>query len=208
MHDDGAFKSGLAGYLYRWLRNGGVVALTLGIGWIGFSATHAMTDGRAAATVTGLEIVCVLEGQSLLTRAIAREVECSDAAALKEANAGLNLEVRDVAYARFRFQSEIGAGYDGRLSLSVLQRPDLQRGDTIEVLYSRSNPSDVRAIADAASYLHAALLALGGVFMLALAFLARRAVNYNTGVDTEIAALERAYAARNSSARNSSARRR
>jgi hypothetical protein len=201
MHNDTVLKSGLAGYIYRWLCNGGVVALTVGIGWIAFSAYHAITDGRAVATVTGLEVVCVLEGQSLLTRAIAREVECGEAEALKAANASLNLEVRDVAYARFRFQSEIGAGYDGRLSLSALQRPDLQRGDTISVLYDRSNPSAVRAIADAASYFHSALLALGGLFMLALAFFARRAVSYNTGVDREIAALERAYAARNPAAR-------
>ncbi len=201
MRHDTVLKSGLAGYLYRWLRNGGVVALTIGLGWIGLSAIHAVMDGRARATVTGLEIVCVLEGQSLLTRGVAREVECSEAEALKAANAGLNLEVKDVAYARFSFQSEIGAGYDGRLRLSALQRPDLRRGDQIEILYNRANPSDVRAIADAASYFHSVLLALGGLFMLGLAYPARRAVSYNTGVDTEIAALEAAFAARNPAAR-------
>jgi hypothetical protein len=196
MRHDTAFKSGLAGYLYRWLRNGGVAAFVTGAGLLGVNLYHASQDGRAVAKVTAIEIACVLKGEGWLYRSFVREVECGDADALKAANANIPLSTRDVAYARLIFQSDIGAEYTARLSLEDLKRLDLQRGDTVEVLYNRSNPSDVRAIADAASYLHSALLALGGLFMLALAFLARRAVSYNTGVDTEVAALEAAYTAR------------
>ncbi len=201
MRHDKTLKSGLAGYLYRWLRNGGVVACVAGAAMIGIDGYHALSDSRAEATVKGIEIACVLKGEGVLYRAVTQEVECGQADAMREANANISLVTRDVPYARLAYTSEIGAAYTARLSLDDLRRPDLQRGDTVAVTYNRANPSEARAVADASSYTRGLLLIGAGVMMLALIWVARRAINFETGVDAEVAALERAYAALNPAAR-------
>ena len=201
MRHDTVLKSGLAGYIYRWLRNGGVVALVAGAAMIGIDGYHALSDGRAEATVTGIEIACVLKGEGLQYRAVAQEVVCSQADAMREANSSIPLVTRDVPYAQLSYRSEIGAEYTARLRLDDLRRPELQRGDSVAVTYNRNNPSEARAVADASSYTSGLLLISAGVMMLALIWVARRAVSFETGVDAEVAALEAAYAARKTAAR-------
>ncbi len=202
MRHDTGLKSGLAGYLYRWLRNAGVVAAAMGVWLTGTNLYHASMDGRAEARVTALEIVCVLKGEGLLYRAVTQEVECEQADATRAANANIPHAVREVPYARLSFQSEISADYEARLSLEDLKQPDLQRGDTVAISYSRTDPNEVRAVADTASYLRGLWLLGSGLVMLALVMLARRAVTFESGVDAEVAALERVHVARTAARRN------
>lgn len=59
MSKNDALSYGLVGYLYRWLRNGGAVAIATGLYLIGPLAYHAVQDGRAEAEVLRLEIACI-----------------------------------------------------------------------------------------------------------------------------------------------------
>ena len=47
---DIVLKRGLVGYLYRWLRNAGVIATVTGLGFIIANAYQATHDGQADAT--------------------------------------------------------------------------------------------------------------------------------------------------------------
>ena len=186
-------QSGLIGYIYRWLRNGGLVAVVMGGGWLTLDATHALQDGRADATVSGIEIVCELTVPGKLADTVAREMDCGEAGARRAASTSVTLAVREVAYAKVKFKSEIGADYASRLRLGPVPQDDVQRGDTVPLLYSRDNPNDVRAITSAGDNLKSAGVLAAGLVMLMLCWLLRRAAAYEGSVAGEVAELEAAY---------------
>ena len=185
-----ALRTGLIGYLYRWLRNGGVAAVVSGIGLIGFNVSHEMADGHADATVQYFEVRCVLRGKQLIYRAISIAVDCADVEATKAKYTHVTFGVSEHTYARLVYQSEIGASYQARVSLDAIGRPDVQRGDTIPVIYSRANPNKIRMAATVSSYVKSAWLLASGLIMLLLVWLVRRAANYQGDVAAEVAALE------------------
>jgi hypothetical protein len=178
-------QSGLIGYLYRWLRNGGVVAIATGLYLIGPLAYHAIQDGRAGAEVVRIEIECVVAERTWF----APPTKCyPDAITAQTAH--------DVAFAVLAFKSEIGAEYVARLKIEDLHRRNLQRGDTVGITYARDNPNFISAVPTLASFAKGGWLIASGLLMLAVALLARRAVNYRGDLDAEIAELARAAAGR------------
>ena len=193
MSNDSVLKSGLVGYVYRWLRNAGVVLFLSGAALVAVNAFQAFSDGRATATVTGLEIDCVLQGQGIYNRYLSAEIDCNSPNALKAAASGLPVVLSEVTYARLAYQSEIGADYAAQLSLEALGLPNLQRGDTVTILYSRNDPSEVRALPTRAQYKRGSALLGGGLLMLLLVWIARRAATFESDVGAEVAALEQAY---------------
>ena len=196
MRNASVLKSGLVGYVYRWLRNAGVVAVAGGAGPLAVNAYHGTYDGRTDATVSALEIACVLTGDSYLTSAFVKDVECGEAESIRSANSKFPFAIREVTYARLSYQSEIGADYAARLSLEALGQANLQRGDTVTILYSRNDPSEVRALPTRAQYKRGGVPLGGGWLMLMVVGLARRAATFESDVGAEVAALERAHAAR------------
>lgn len=193
MRNASALHAGLIGYLYRWLRNAGLVAFAGGGLLLGVETYHEVHDGRADATVTSLEIACVLVGDSVLTSALAKRVECSEADAVKAHNAQVPLAVREELYVRIAFQSEIGADYHARLSAASLGKPDVQRGETVSILYDRANPLKVRGVPGAARYAHGGGMLAAGFALLMLVSGIRRIAGYRSNVATEIDTMERAY---------------
>lgn len=193
MRNAHALKSGLVGYVYRWLRNAGVVAVVSGGGLLVNDAYHAHQDAPAEATVTALEIACVLTGNSTLTQAYQKDIECSDADGIIAANPKMPLAVREITYARLSYRSDSGADYTARLAVDALGRPDIQRGESVQILYARANPSEARAVASAARTRRSALLLGAGVLMLVLIIFARKAAGYQSDVADEVAALQRNY---------------
>ena len=80
---------------WRSLSGGGLLAI---------DGYHAHQDATTEATVTALEIACVLTGNSTLTSAYQKDVECSDADGIIAANAKLPLAVREITFARLSYQ--------------------------------------------------------------------------------------------------------
>ena len=194
MRRDTALKSGLIGYLYRWLRNGGIAMTATGLGLIGINVYHEITDGHAEATVQYFEVRCVLRGEQLIYRAVSIAVDCADVEATKAKYPHVTFGVSEFTYARLAYKSEIGADYQARVSLEAMAEPDVQRGDTIPVIYSRANPNKIRMVATVSSYLKPAWLLVSGLVMLLLVWLVRRAANYEGDIAAEVAALEAAHA--------------
>ena len=184
---------GLIGYLYRWMRNGGVIALATSAVLVGKNVYHLTFDGRAEATVLRIEIVCFLRGESLMYRAMTIETECGDPdAGRAKAPPGVGLELQEETYVQLEYKSEIGAEYRVRARAQRLGLTDPQRGTAVPILYNRSNPKENWPLPTAASYWKAASAFAGGVLMLLIAFFARRAANYRGDVDAEVAALAKA----------------
>lgn len=196
MRDASALHLGLIGYLYRWLRNAGLVAVAGGAMLLAVEGYHVVQDGRADATVTALEIACVVVGDTYWTATVAQRVECADADRVRAVNPNVPLAVREETYVRVTFQSEIGAEYRARVSAASLGRPDIQRGETVAILYDRSNPLKVRGVPTGARYAHGAWLLGSGLAMLLLVWFARRLAGYQSNVAAEVAELERSYTSR------------
>jgi hypothetical protein len=184
-------KTGLVGYVYRGLRDGGLIALTAGFWMLGSTIYPAMHDGRAEATVTGIEIDCAFNRDlGDVTGLTGAKPDCSTPAL---AQMGL---VDDATFAKITFAAETGETHRSEIRIDDLKRPGLQRGDTVEIAYSRDNPTYVRAVPGVSDYLQGIAVVAGGLLMLAMVWFARRAANYQSDVDAEVAELERAYRAR------------
>jgi hypothetical protein len=190
MRKNDALSFGLIGYLYRWLRDGGIITIATGLYLIGPLAYHALQNGRTEARVVRLEIACVAERKwydfSNFSQTLCSNREVSQAPTA----AG------DVAFAVLAFKSDIGAEYVARLKLDDLHRPNLQRDDRVGITYARDNPNLVGAVPTLASFAEGGWLIASGVLMLALVALARRAARYRGDVEEEVAALEAEYARR------------
>jgi hypothetical protein len=189
-------KSGIVGYVYRWLRNAGIVAVAAGTGLLASDVYHTSLDGHAQATIVRLDIQCVLQGDGFLHQAIAIEIECGEADA-ERARYKIPLAVREATYAHLSFQSEIGATYEVRASLAGLNAEGAQRGEAIAITYSRSNPENIRAAASDRNTLKAARLLIGGLIALGLVLAMRWAAAWRGDVDAEVAELQEAHAATN-----------
>lgn len=192
---DNVLKIGLVGFVYRWLRNAGVVALAYGTWLIASSAYQDAQDGRARATVSRLEVACFLQGDGFFYQAFTVDAECG-ATDSERARYRIPLVVREVMTARLAFQSEGGADYVAWARLDDLNAPQLQSGDEVDISYDRSNPERVRAAVTAASYLKGARVIAGGMLALLAVVFMRWAAAWRGDVDAEIAALRRAHAAR------------
>lgn len=188
-------KRGLIGFLYRWLRNVGVIAAVTGLGFIIADAYRVTHDGRAEATVKRIEIACALQGDSFLYQAVMIETECGETDAIR-AQYKIPLIVKERRMARLSFTSEIGAAYEVSLAADDLGPKGAMAGDVVAILYDRSNPEIVRAPPTFAAYLKSARLLLAGLLALAIVVLMRRAASWRGDVEAEVAELARRAGAR------------
>lgn len=190
---DIVLKQGLVGFVYRWLRNAGVLATVTGFGFIIANAYMDATYGHADATIQRIEIACVLQGESFFYQAVAFETECADTEKVR-ATYKIPLVVKEVRLGRLVYQSEIGAAYRLRIALAKLKMPEAQQWDAIPILYDRGNPKNVRPVPTLATYLHHARILIMGLLALAAALAMRWAANWRGDVDDEVAELARRHA--------------
>jgi hypothetical protein len=186
-----ALKTGIVGYVYRGLRDGGVIAILSGAWMFGATLYPAMKAGRAEATVTGIEISCAFIKD--LGDVSAMSGVTPDCSVPEVMQTGL---VSEVTFAKLAYKSAIGAAYHSEIRVDDLKRPDLRRGDSVQIAYDRDDPRIVRAVPGFGDYVYGVALIAGGVLMLVLTWLARRAETYRGDVDAEVAELERAYRTR------------
>lgn len=203
-----ALKTGLVGYLYRWVRNAGILALLSGTALISNAAFRHAGDLHTVATVSHLEIACELVGASIFSSAVVRDVECSNAAAIRSANAHMPLNSREVTYARLDYQTASGASLSARIRAEALGRPDIQRGDILTVAYRAADENEVRPVTTLASLSGALALFAAGLFAMMIVMFARRAASFQSDVALEVADLKRGYEARSQTARQAGQHRR
>ena len=187
---DIVLKRGLIGFVYRWLRNAGVVATVTGIGFIVANIYMDATYGHADAKVQRIEIACMLQGESFIYSAVAFEAECSETDQVR-ATYKIALAVKEVRLGRIIYQSEIGATYKVRIALAKLKVPDAQQGDTIAILYDASDPRNIRPVPTLSTYLHHARIFFMGVLALMAVLFMRWAANWRGDVEAEVAELAR-----------------
>ena len=186
-----ALKTGLVGYVYRGLRDGGFVAIATGMWMFGATLYAALQSGRAEATVTAIEIACIFTRDLGNVEAVTNaRPDCGNPALLQS---GL---VAEATFAKLSYASEGGAQYHSEIRVDDLPRPDVQRGETVEIAYSLDDPAKARAVPSFTGYLQGLGLIGIGVLMLMMVVLAKRAANYRGDVDAEVAELERAHRAR------------
>lgn len=192
---DIVLKQGLVGFVYRWLRNAGVVATVTGLGFIIANAYMDATYGRADASVQRIEIACVLQGESFFYQAVAFEAECGETDKIR-ASYKIALAVKEVRLARLDYTSELGVPYKSRIALAKLGVPEAQQWEVIPILYDRANPEGIRAVPTLKTYLKNARVFLFGLFALLAALAMRWAANWRGNVDDEVAELAQAHMAR------------
>ena len=194
MNGSEALNEGLVGYLYRWMRNFGIGITLTGAVWLGLDLYHASQDGRALATVQGIEVMCVLQADSLIEAET--EVECGDVEATKAALPNVTFTVREVTYAKVAYQSDIGADYTAKIAVADLGAIDVHSSASVAIQYDRNDPSDARAVAGLGSMLSSGLLFVFGLFVLAGVVVVRRMANYRSDVGAEVEALKAAHTQR------------
>lgn len=187
-------KTGLVGYLYRWLRNAGVLALAGGFWLMGSSFYYASRDGHAQARLRRVDVTCQLRGDGFWVQAITLPVVCSEAKQVR-ARYRTPLKLEEIGIARLVFRSEAGVSYDAQLPLADLGA-GAKSGDSIAITYDRQNPEDVRPAASRATYLKGARVVVGGLLALLIAGFMRWAASWRGDVDAEVAALRQAHAVR------------
>jgi len=192
---DIVLKRGLVGYLYRWLRNAGVIATVSGLGFLIAHAYQATHDGRADATVARIDMACVLQGESFLYQAVVIDAECGETDAVR-ARYKIPLIVKERRMVQLSFSSEIGADYEVSIAADALGRAETHEGDVIPILYERSNPEIVRAVPEVSTYVKSARILFGGLLALALVLLMRWAANWRGDVEAEVAELAQSHRAR------------
>jgi hypothetical protein len=186
-----ALKTGIVGYVYRGLRDGGVIAIATGAWMFGATLYPAMKAGRTEATVTGIEISCAFIKD--LGDVGAMSGVTPDCSVPEVMHSGL---VSEMTFAKLAYKSAIGAAYHSEIRVDDLKRPEVQRGDTVQIAYDRDDPHIVYAVPGFGDYVYGLALIVSGLLMLVMVWLARRAENYRGDVNAEVAALERAYRAR------------
>ncbi len=191
MNGRSSLKTGIVGYIYRALRDGGVIAIATGLWMFGATLYPAMKAGRADATVTAIEIGCAFN--SSLGDVEAMSGVTPDCNTPELVQTGL---VGEVTVAKLSYATAAGENYRSEVPLDDLKRPDLRRGDTVQIAYSHDAPRTARAVPGLSDYAEGLALIAGGLVMLGLVWLARRAANYRSDVDAEVAELELAYRAR------------
>jgi hypothetical protein len=191
MSGPSVLKFGLVGYVYRGLRDGGFVAIATGVWVLAGTLIPAINDGRVDATVIDIEAGCAFNRDlGDVTGLTGAKPDCSTPAMIQT---GL---VSEVPVAKLSFAARPGEIYRSEIRLDDLNRPDLTRGDVVEIAYNRDNPAIVRAVPAFAEYLEGLGLIAAGILMFAVVWLARRAADYRGDVDAEVAELERAHRAR------------
>lgn len=184
-------KTGIVGYLYRALRDGGIIAIASGLWMFGATLYPAMRAGRAEATVTAIEIGCAFNRS--LGDVEAMSGVTPDCNTPELVQTGL---VSEVTVAKLSYATPAGETYHWDVPLEDLRRPDLRRGDTVEITYNRDTPGVARAVPGLSDYAEGLALIAGGLMMLGLVWFARRVASYRSDVDAEVAELELAHRVR------------
>ena len=193
MISDKVLKSSVIGYAYRGLRLCGIALTAAGVGLMGNIGYHSIADGQANATVTRLNVVCVLQGEGAVAEAIKSEVECGEAAATKAFHPKVPMTVGEVTYAHLQFHSEDGAAYEVRERLDVLGASSAEHGAIIPILYNRANPMEIRAADSMAALLQALSLLMGGASALFAVLTVRWIAGHRRGVEQEVAKLQKTH---------------
>lgn len=184
-------KTGFIGHVYRAVREGGLLAIATGLWMFASTLYPALKGERATARVTNIEIGCALSSDlgsiELLTGTAA---DCNAPAMTAMGLAG------NVKIAKLIFASRIGVQFNADVPFDSLNRPGLRAGDTVVISYEPDQPQTVHALPGWWDYLCVSSPILVGILALALLYWARRAENYRSDINTEIAELERAYRAR------------
>lgn len=186
-----ALKTGMIGHVYRALRDGGMLAIAAGV-WMFASTIYPSLKGeRATARVTNIEIGCAFIAElGSVESMTGLAADCSAPAIMAMGLVG------EIKIAKLIFASHIGAQYSAEVPFDSLNTPSLQPGDTVVISYSPDNPQSAHALPGLWDYSCASAPILAGMMALGLLYLARRAENYRSDVNAEIAELERAYRAR------------
>ena len=186
-----ALKTGMIGHVYRVLRDGGMLAIATGVWMFASTIYPALKGERATARVTNIEIGCAFISElNAVGSMTGLSADCSAPGIVAMGLVG------EIKIAKLVFASHIGAQYSAEVPFDSLNTPALQPGDTVVISYSPGNPQDAHALPGIWDYLCASAPIVAGFMALGLICLARRAENYRSGVNAEIADLERAYRAR------------
>lgn len=184
-------KTGMIGHVYRALRDGGVLAIATGVWMVASTIYPALTGERATARVANIETGCAFNSElGAVESMTGLTADCSSPALVAM---GLASEMK---IANLNFQSQLGALYSAEVPFDSLNDPNLQTGDTVVISYARDDPQSVHALPGLWDCLCACAPILAGIMALGLLVLARRAENYRSDINAEIAELERAYRSR------------
>lgn len=190
-----ALKTGLVGYLYRWIRNAGIVAVLSGAAMLAYAMHGMAVNQRAIASVSRIEIECEIAGIGWLNSTFVRAVECGNAAAVLAANPHMALASREVTYAHMHFRTLSGEERAARVSANAFVG-ELRRGDEIEIVYRDNDATTVWPNTTSGAWMRAAGTMAGGLIALLLVLAARRAACFESNVADEIVELKRAHDAR------------
>lgn len=186
-----ALKTGIVGHVYRALRDGGILAIAAGVWMFASTLYPALMGERATARVVNIEIGCAFNPELGSVESLTGiAADCSVPAIVAMGLVG------DIKIARLAYASRIGAQYSAEVPFDTLNKPDLQPGDTVGISYQRDNPQNVHALPGWWDYFCVSSPILAGMMLLGLLYFARRAENYRSDVNAEIAELESAYRGR------------
>lgn len=190
-----ALKTGLVGYLYRWIRNAGIVAFLSGTIMLLHSVHGEVVNQSAIASVSRIEIACEITGAGWLNSTFVRDVECSDVAAVLAANSQLVLTSREVSYAHLSYRTQAGEEHTARARSDAFEGA-MRRGDEVEIAYRSNDPASVWPNTGSSAWIRAVGMMLGGLIALLFVLAVRRAACFESNVADEIVELKRAHEAR------------
>ncbi len=190
MSSKAVLKSSLIGYIYRGLRAAGFVFTVAGIVNLGSIFYYGFTGGKAVATISRLQAVCVLQGTGSVAQVVVKEVECSEAEAARAQFGGVPLSIGEITYGYFSFTAEDGTNYEVRAPLAALEAQGAEHGSAFAIAYDRADPSVIRPTLPLGAILRSLSFLSGGVAILFAMLTVRWVASHRRGIEVDVARLE------------------
>lgn len=193
MSSKAVLKSSFIGYIYRGLRATGFIFTIAGLWHLGDIFYHGFTGGQAVATISRLHSVCVLQASGTVSQIILKEVECSEAEAVRSQYSGVPLSIGEISYGYFSYVTDDGTPHEVRAALSALEVDGAEHGSTVAIAYNRTDPSLIRPAMPMGSILRSLSFLSGGVAILFAMLTVRWVASHRRGIEVDVSRLEQVH---------------
>lgn len=186
-------KSSFIGYIYRGMRVLGIVLTIAGTWLLGDIVFHGLIGGKAIATITRLQSVCVLQGTGAMAQAVRTEVECSEADKTMAQYPSVPFAIGEISYGYFAFKTEDGEAQEVRAPLASLEALGAEHGSAVSIVYKHSNPAMIRPAMPMGALLRALSFLTGGIAILFAVLTIRWIANQRGGIELDVQRLHEVH---------------
>lgn len=190
MSSKAVLKSSFMGYIYRGLRAFGIILTIAGLYQVGFIVYYSLSGGKALASISRLQAVCVLQGTGAMSHVVVAEIECGEAESKRAQYPGVPLTVGEITYGNFSFTAEDGSRHEVRAPLLALEAQGAEHGTVVSIAYARDNPEVIRPAMPLGALLRALSMISGGVAILFAVLTLRWIASHRRGIELDVATLE------------------